>query len=495
MYFSPLNRFLITVVVFGLLLQGCRSSLQVTSEEPVLKKLRKTGDDVPIPDQVSVPDVLSSVVSGVPHNRLPTAASAMLPSVATSTVRVALPTHHLAVGPDTVSIQAQVSSTEPGETQETDTKPVAQVNANGAPIAPQTERGAALHGVSPHNVLAQHEVQVQEEHIRLNQALVALREGHDAFRQEVRALGRLREGYGAFMQEVRALLRELGGRDALVRELRALAGLPRRLGTLERSIQELERAMVLREAFGAEAWWQYFGEVGEEPFLPDNIAEIWNGPCPFWQRRKVKDTHLLVLIPATVNGAPFSLNLLGELVQRPRVGNYAAIEIEYDNNNDNNNDNVRRRFGDQSPTRSYWVLMTRDVLEGSRLRTYVEQREFVAEHAGRTGLPYKFPGALEAATAISLHYVRSGERLYAGDYSKNTLLAHTYTWCREQTSEDISVCVGDFEEGGELGVHTFSSDDVGETGEDSPYGVAGLRRLLPPHAEADTDTDTDTDAS
>jgi hypothetical protein len=343
MYFSPLNRFLITVVVFGLLLQSCRSSLQVTSEEPVSKKLRKTGDDESTPNRVSVPDVLSSVVSDVPYSRLPTVASATSPPVATSTGQVTSLMHHLAVGPDTVSGRAQASST---ESEETDKKPAARPTVAELSLA-------------------------------------------DRFSAS--------------------------------------------LGTLP---------LQLSAVFGPQEWSQYFEEVGEVPPLPDNIAEIWHGPCPFWPGEQVRDTHLLVLMPAMVNGAPFSLDLLGELIKHPKGGGHATEYRIYGSD-------TKKQFGAQSPIRSYWVLMTRDVLEGSRSKKYAYQQALIARHASRTGLPYELPGVLEAATAILSYYVRSGKRLYTDN-------PWTYTRCRELAVSQYPAVVGEFSpEGLVVGHHDF----------------------------------------
>ena len=76
------------------------------------------------------------------------------------------------------------------------------------------------------------------------------------------------------------------------------------------------------EAFGKAAWRDCFGvEVGNEPSLPDDLARILEAQCPFLLNnesapRRVLDNHMLVLIPATVDGVPFTLTKLGELAQR-----------------------------------------------------------------------------------------------------------------------------------------------------------------------------------
>ena len=225
----------------------------------------------------------------------------------------------------------------------------------------------------------------------------------------------------------------------------------------------LPQPVVPAMAFGAKAWSQYFGQVGAEPTLPSNIGDILNSTCPFWPGKQVKDTHLLVLIPATVNGEPYNLNLLSELIQHPRGGGHATKYRRYGSN-------IQKQFGPRSPGRSYWALMTRDVLEGSRNKTYANQQALVAEHAKRTQLPYELPGALEAATAILSHYVRSGERLYTDS-------PWTYTRCRELEDGKYPVVVGGFSSGG-LVVDGYDGSyvsfyDVGL----SSHGVAGFRKF------------------
>ena len=219
------------------------------------------------------------------------------------------------------------------------------------------------------------------------------------------------------------------------------------------------RPSALLHSFGAEEWRRYVGEVEAAPPLPSHIVDTLNSVCPFWPDRVVKDTHLLILIPASVNGKPFSLNLLGELIEHPRGGGYATKYRYY-------NSDVREQFGAQPPARSYWVLMTRDVLEGSRNQWYSAQESLVAEHASRTGLPYELPGALEAATAILLHHVRSGERLYAD-------VPWTYTRCQELVAYKDShypVAVGGFAPWG-LDVRDFNDDN------DNGLGVACFRKF------------------
>ena len=218
------------------------------------------------------------------------------------------------------------------------------------------------------------------------------------------------------------------------------------------------RPSALLHSFGAEEWSHYFGEVGAPPPLPSRIVDTLNGPCLFWPGKRVRDTHLLVLIPATLDGKPFSLDLLGALVKRPKGGGHATKYDCYDAD-------VQAALGAQSPAHPYWVLMTRNVLEGTRGTQYASQQALVAAHAKRTGLPYALPGALEAATTILVHCVRSGECLYVD-------APLTYTRCQELVDNQYPVVVGGFASGG-LDV-SCSDEDVDS---DFLHGVASLRKF------------------
>ena len=211
-----------------------------------------------------------------------------------------------------------------------------------------------------------------------------------------------------------------------------------------------------RVCFGKSLWAQYFGDIGEEPALPSAIHSILTGPCPFWEGRKVYETHLLVLIPASVNGAPFSLALLGELIKTPRGGGHRTAYRDYDSN-------VAGQFGAVSPASSYWVLLTRDVLVGSRDESYADQQALVAEYAD-----YTLPSTLEAATAILLHHVRTGERLYSDADP------WTYTRCRDQVelARNYPVVVGGFSSEG-LWVNLYGDYSL----DSSSNGVSSCRKF------------------
>jgi hypothetical protein len=191
-------------------------------------------------------------------------------------------------------------------------------------------------------------------------------------------------------------------------------------------------------AFGAAEWNQYFGDVGAEPPLPANIQEILSRPCPFWPGKKIQDTHLLVLVPQTVNKTPLTLKSLGELMQNPKQGyktKYSYLGLGM--------------YTDPPAPASHWVLMTREVLRDSgtksytdRAKPYAEQQALVARYAQKTGIPYQVPNVLDAATCIFMEFVRSGTCLYKNKRFGND--SPPYTRCQEKYDHRWQLVVGCF---------------------------------------------------
>ena len=200
--------------------------------------------------------------------------------------------------------------------------------------------------------------------------------------------------------------------------------------------------------FGRARWNKHFGDVGVEPPLPANIVEILKGPCPYWKGEEMGKTHMLVLIPAIVNGEPFTLNSLGEMIKAPREG-HATKYTHYSST-------VKEEIGDRAPGKSYWVLMTNDVLPNSRRKTYAEQVPLLKGS-------YAVPRALEAATAILMHHVSTGERRYSDN-------PWTYTRCEEVVVKEYHMAAGGFQTGGLL---VFDGTDS----RDHSRGLSGVRKF------------------
>jgi hypothetical protein len=208
-------------------------------------------------------------------------------------------------------------------------------------------------------------------------------------------------------------------------------------------------------AFGKELWEKYLGDVGEEPPLPSDIQQILQSPCPFFPGKKVEETHLLTLISKTVNGKPLTLDSLEELVKHPKQGQATKYSYYWDG--------IKKEYGSQSLSSSYWVLMTRDVIPESRNKRYDVQKQLLESYSQKAHVPYEVPHLLEVAVSIFMEYLKTGRMLYSDN-------PETYTWCQERVSiyPTYALVVGGFAAGG-----LYVNSNIAH--EDS--GLGGLRKF------------------
>jgi len=223
------------------------------------------------------------------------------------------------------------------------------------------------------------------------------------------------------------------------------------------------------KSFGPNEWREYYGEVGDAPALPADIEQILDAPCPYYQAAKlmgveemekigkdrdlfyykfwinkvrknkplkVKNTHLLTLIPKSVNGLPFNLAMVGKLIEKPMKGcitKYWSFDVY--------------NHAEVPVDKSYWVLMPKDIMPGTRNKNFEDQKK-VALFNGN----YVVPKVIEVATSVLMHYVRTGEYLLSDK-------PYTYIRCEEVRVKDgYRVWVGGFGASGLLVNHRYYGD-------------------------------------
>lgn len=230
---------------------------------------------------------------------------------------------------------------------------------------------------------------------------------------------------------------------------------------------------LLKGAFGKEQWKKYFGEIGQEPPVPQDIYKILKSPCPFWRGKKVEETHMLVLIPETINGKALNLKRLGKIIRAPKEGLATRYRHDWPYTDGYRTPwcMITKDFGSQATPKSHWVLMTKDVIEGSRNKTYSEQQAFVTALATQTGIPYEFPNLLDAVICIFMHYVTSQKPLFSANHNVKTFIR-----CQEKvqgypiTVGAYSEIVGTYPYGLDV-EHNFCINDI-------TTGVAVQRKFL-----------------
>ena len=237
--------------------------------------------------------------------------------------------------------------------------------------------------------------------------------------------------------------------------------------TVEKYCDQVERPLeicrLLGRNFLGSAQWKAQGiDVGEPPPIPASVTrELLESDCPLQPGEKIKETHLLVLIPKTVNGEAYSALKLNELcATRKGSGNkliydgeYQAIEWQ------------QWAWAKAPQAQSEWVLIPKsdpDPMKVSSDKHFrdineVEQEAVHSRHYGE----YREVNAIELMTAVLLYDLTHKERLLSGLYLRCTDLDPF--GCRE--------CVGDFREKG------LWVDDVGDFYTHPFIGRALARKL------------------
>lgn len=139
-------------------------------------------------------------------------------------------------------------------------------------------------------------------------------------------------------------------------------------------------------------WREKIGDPGIEPPLPKNIEQIVSASCPFWPNKKVYETHVLCLIPETINGRPLNLDYFVELTENLLKSMDTIFLVSH---------KKLSKYSSfiQAPSKSHWVLITKDIIPGSVNKTFKEQQALVS-------LPYELPSILDTTICAITEYIR-----------------------------------------------------------------------------------------
>lgn len=176
------------------------------------------------------------------------------------------------------------------------------------------------------------------------------------------------------------------------------------------------------------------------PPLPEDIYQILNGKCPIYGDQKkedgtsylVKDTHFLSLVPREFGSLK---HLEGKILKPYGEKNYPEgqnpLQFRFFL------DAARQQHGNTAFWETHWVLVTKDILPGSRNKSWSKHAAQVAALSRKALVNYKIPTLKESFTDIITHMVATGERRYQAAND------HTYTYTRvNEMAEGLHLSVG-----------------------------------------------------
>jgi hypothetical protein len=213
---------------------------------------------------------------------------------------------------------------------------------------------------------------------------------------------------------------------------------------------------------GADAWRSQGIDVGEVPRLPESITkELLESECLLHPGEKIKDTHLLVLVPKTVNGEPYTPLKLDELCSTRKgsgdklIYDGAAWATAWRWMN----------WASTPQAQSEWVLIPKSDPDPSKVsadRHFRSEDIWAQQKVHETHYPeYREVKTVELMTAVLLYDLTNKERLVT-DYLR----------CKEPNAFLGRVSLGWFTAKG-LGVF----DDRGPAGGLDTVGRALARKL------------------
>jgi MoxR-like ATPase len=200
---------------------------------------------------------------------------------------------------------------------------------------------------------------------------------------------------------------------------------------------------------GPEEWKAQGIDVGTVPPIPASITKaLLNSECPLHPGQKIKDTHVLMLVPKTVNGEPYTPLKLDELCAG-RKG--SGDKLIYDGA-DWAKEWQEREWAKVPQAASEWVLIPkRDPDPKGSPDKHFRSKNIAAQKGVHDShyKEYREVKTLELMTMAVLYYLTHKERL----------LSDCYLRCEEPNASGGRVCVGPFIADG---LRVFDdSDDIG----------------------------------
>jgi hypothetical protein len=219
-----------------------------------------------------------------------------------------------------------------------------------------------------------------------------------------------------------------------------------RAETAEQFCERLDRDIIIARMFGrnflgAAEWQREFQvDVGVVLPIPTSITkELLESDCPLHPGEKIKDTHILLLVPKTVNEEQYSAVKLWELC----IGRKGSGEKLID---DADSSWKNEEWAKKSPAKSQWVLIPKaDPIHSQvssekhfRSKRISEQEQVHQDHYK----DYREAEALEVMTAALLNDLVNGK--------PRMLDNRNFLRCVEPNASGGRVCVGCFDTKGLL---------------------------------------------
>jgi len=173
------------------------------------------------------------------------------------------------------------------------------------------------------------------------------------------------------------------------------------------------------DCFGAKDW-KYFG-AEQTVAHPVPLKMIQDFDSSKW---------MLTWVPETINGKELTLSSIDQFVSDFKNGK-DAFKSTYQFPLSN------RVIHDKTvkPFKAHWVMLSRDVLDGTRNQNFATQEKLVS------GAGFEIPNLIDALVSVLLHNLKTADFIYPDGQSGHR---RTYTRVQEQSEVGYQILVGGF---------------------------------------------------
>ena len=207
------------------------------------------------------------------------------------------------------------------------------------------------------------------------------------------------------------------------------------------------RELLGKNFLGADAWRSQDIEVGSEPPIPPSITKaLLDSPWPLHPGQLIKETHILMLVPKTVNDKPYTALKLDELCAERKGFGDRLLQSRYEGWKS-------QPWAKLPQSQSEWVLLPKSdpdwkvsPVQHFRSKHITAQQKVHSDHYKE----YREVKTLEVMTMALLYDLTHKERLLP-DYLR----------CEEPNASGGRVFVGFFNANG---LEVFSDFDVCDVG-------------------------------
>ncbi len=153
--------------------------------------------------------------------------------------------------------------------------------------------------------------------------------------------------------------------------------------------------------FGARKWKEIGCTVEPAPKLPLSFEAIWQGLCPGYTDKRVREICYLYYRPKVVNGQPMTPNEIEKVAQNAPEGKYKS-QINYFE------EGALTSLANTSIDEPGWALLPLSIIEESKKKSFKNQLK-----SGKEG--WELPSMLDVIIAMFTRYIWSGQELYKGN--------------------------------------------------------------------------------